>query len=124
MPAILPWWAQLIIGFVADIILMLIGSYITLGKYKFKERMPSAIASGVLGFILAPVFVGISGIVGLSGIASALLLIMWATLLRSLVKLEWLNSIGVGLACVVLIYALVEWCDFTTLLTPWWQMLV
>jgi len=124
MPAILPWWAQLVIGFVADIVLMLVGSYITLGKYKFKERMPSVIASAIIGFILSPIFVGISGIVGLSGIASALLLVMWIALLRSLVKLEWLNSIGLGLACIVLIYALVEWGGFTTLLTPWWQIFV
>jgi len=124
MSVMLPWWAQLLIGFVANIVVMLIGSYVTLGKVRFRERMPAAIASAILGFILAPVFVGISGIVGLSGITSALLLVMWAALLKGLVKLEWLNSIGLGLACVVLTYALVEWGNFTTLLTPWWQMFI
>jgi len=124
MSAILPWWAQLAIGFVADIVFMLLGSYVTLGRQKFKDRLPAAIATAILGFVLSPVFVGISGIVGLSGIASALLLVMWTALLKSLVKLEWPSSIGLGLACAVLTYALVEWCGFTTILTPWWQMLV
>jgi len=124
MTVVLPWWAQLLVGLVADVAAMLVGSYATLGKVRFRERMPAAIASAILGFILAPVFVGISGIVGLSGISSALLLVMWSTLLKGLVKLEWPNSVGLGLACVVLTYALVEWCGFTTLLTPWWQMFV
>ena len=124
MPASLPWWAQLIVGLAAELVLMLLGSYVAIGRTKFRERMPAAIASAILGFVLAPIFVGISGIAGLSGVASALLLLMWTALLKGLVKLEWLNSLGLGLACVVLTYALVEWCDFTALLTPWWQTFV
>ncbi len=120
----LPWWAQLIIGLVAELALVLVGSYVALGRAAFRNKLSPSVASGLLGFLLAPVFAGISGIVGLSGITSALLLLMWVMLFRGLLKLEWANSLGLGLTCVVLTYALVEWCGFGALLTPWWQMFI
>ena len=108
----------------AELALVLVGSYVALGRTAFRNKLSSSAASGLLGFLMAPVFAGISGIVGLSGITSALLLLMWVMLFRGLLKLEWTSSLGLGLTCVVLTYALVEWCGFSALLTPWWQMFI
>ncbi|HDI00839.1 MAG TPA: hypothetical protein ENF78_00185 [Candidatus Bathyarchaeota archaeon] len=120
----LPWWAQLIIGLVADLITTLLASYVALGKFSFRAKMPQAVAVGVLGFILAPIFVGISSLAGLPGLGSALVLLMWALLARILLKLEWQNAMLLALACTVVKYALVDWAGFTVLITPWWQALI
>ena len=122
--AMLPWWAQLIIGLVADLITTLLASYVALGKFSFRAKMPQAVAVGILGFILAPIFVGISSLAGLPGLGSALVLLMWALLARILLKLEWQNAMLLALACTVVKYALVDWAGFSVLITPWWQALI
>ena len=101
-----------------------VGSYVALGKTEFGRRKASVIASGVVGFVLTPIFVGVAGIAGLPGLASALVLLMWLVLLKNLPKLDWPGAILLGLGCTTIKYALVSWAGFTVLLTPWWQMLL
>jgi len=118
-----PIWAQLILGLLALVVLVVLGSYVALGKREFKNRAASSIASAVLGFVLTPIFVVIASLMAISGVTSAFLMLMWIILFRNLQKLGWPSSTGLSLACVMLTYALVSWGGFTALLTPWWLSL-
>ncbi|RLI09256.1 hypothetical protein DRO32_00995 [Candidatus Bathyarchaeota archaeon] len=120
----LPMWAQLLLGFVALVGSVLVGSYVALGKKVFKERKASSLASAILGFLLAPIFVAVAGLMALPGSSSALLMLMWIVLLRNLQKVDWPSSIGLALACVLLTYMLYSWCGFSALLTPWWRLFI
>ena len=119
----LPIWAQLILGLLALAILTVLGSYLALGKTEFRNRAASSVASAILGFILTPVFVIIAGLIGIPGMTSAFLMLMWAVLFRNLQKLKWPSSMGLALACTMLTYALVSWAGFVALLEPWWLSL-
>jgi len=118
----LPLWGQLLVGLAALMVTVMLGSYVALGKEAFRDKAAASLASAVLGFILTPIFVGISGIAGLPDVSSAVLTVMWVMLFRGLQKLEWPASMGLSLACVVLTYALKSWCGFGAILVPWWQM--
>ncbi|HDJ25697.1 MAG TPA: hypothetical protein ENF34_00055 [Candidatus Bathyarchaeota archaeon] len=120
----LPWWAQLIIGLVADLVATMLTSYVALGKPSFRAKLAQIIAIAIIGFVLTPISAGISGLIGLPSLASAFVLLMWASLARVLLKLEWQNSMVLALACTIVKYALVDWAGFTTLVRPWWQALL
>ena len=110
------------VGLAALVITVVLGSYVALGKKAFRDKAAASLASAVLGFILTPIFVGISGIAGLPDVSSAVLTVMWVMLFRGLQKLERPASIGLSLACIVLTYALKSWCGLGAILVPWWQM--
>jgi len=120
----IPWWAQLPVGLAADLMATTLVSYVALGRAALRSKLPQVVATAIFGFVLTPIFVGISGLVGLSGLSSALVLLMWVLLARNVLKLDWPGSLILGLICTLVKYALVDWCGFTVLVTPWWHALV